>query len=681
MNNHFVISCLSALAQASVLVVLAWPLVPGARRLSAARFSTVCRLVMAGAVVVALSDFVRNVRGAADEAGASRGMVSGGVNRLPEAGGDAVEALWRVEGNEETFLSSPPGVARASGVFRAFSLWWTVEPALARTLFGLWLAGAGVVVLTWWHDRRARAALRRRSRVVADDDPLATAARGYEGLPPCRLWVHDGPVAPCVWGLWSPVLLLPAAVRAWPAARLRMIFAHEGAHLRRRDPWWRFLADVFLAAFWFHPLAWGLARHARQADERAADDTVLAREPDAPGYAETLLECARRFTMPAPPRRAAFPMAGRGALPARVRAVLDPQRDRRSADGSTWLAGLLLLAAMAGLAALATPRLVAETAVVATDENDAGNETDRTSQEDDSGEKESRSAWTPIEIKGRDYLRASEVGAFYKFASVDVDPAGDLVFRSPRLAMRWKKSPPAELRINGVKFRTRHVLEHHEGEWMISRDDLVRMLDPVLRPQHIKNAGPLKTIILDPGHGGRDSGATGAGGSEAVFCLDVAQRLQPLLEEAGFTVRLTREDDRFVSLGDRAAAAEGVTDGVVVSLHFNSSRSAGDRGVQTCFPAAGLGNEEHLGAAVALATAVHASCLQQTKAPDAGVMAAEFSLMRRLSHLPVIFINGGNLGFDDEAATIATDAYRERLAVAIADGVKSYRHAVGRTRK
>lgn len=469
--------------------------------------------------------------------------------------------------------------------------------------------------------------------------------------------------------------MLPAAARSWSGARLRLVLAHEGAHLRRRDPWWRCLAGVLLALLWFHPLAWSLARRARQADERAADDAVLAREGDAPGYAETLLECARLFAVPAPLRRAAFPIAGPGMFPERVRAVLDPRRDRRAAGMGTWAGGVLLVGMVAGLVAVGAPRLVAAEAM---DEGDRGEGMDAVEEveaaveeREEVKEKPAASSWTPIEVEGRKYLRASEVGAFYKFPSVDANQAGELVFRSPKLVMRWKTSP-SELHINGIKFRTLHPLRLHEGAWMISGEDLAKVLDPVLRPRHIKNAGTLKTIILDPGHGGPDSGATSSGGSEAEFSLDVARRLRPWLEKAGFTVRLTREDDRFVSLSDRAAMAEGVTDGAVISLHFNSSPLAEDRGVQTGFPALGLGHDEHLGAAVALATAVQASCLHQLKAPDAGVMAVEFGLMRRITHLPVIFIKAGNLSFDDEAAALATEAYRERLVAAIANGVATY---------
>ncbi len=680
MNNHFVISWMSALAQATVLVVLAWPLVVGARRRSAARFSTVCRLVMAGAVVLAPAVFVLSAWPAADGAGPAEVAVARSVSRLPAESDEAAMALWRENGEIRSSGSSPAVEAESSRTVFSFVPRWTIDPVVGRRFGWLWLAGVGAVALPWLRGRWVRASLWRQSHAVADDDPLAVAIRVSDVVPACRVRVHEGPVTPCVWGLWRPVLLLPVAACDWPLERLRLVLAHEGEHLRRRDPWWRCLAGVFLALLWFHPLAWSLARRARQADERAADDAVLACEGDAPAYAETLLDCARLFAAPAPLERAAFTMAGPGGLPARVRAVLDERRDRRAAGAGTWAGGLLLVGVVAGLAAIGAPRLVAaeaeeEASVVEMVEKDEEDQKKEEEQKDDGDGKAASSAWTPVEIGERVYLRASEVGAFYKFPSVGVDAAGEMIFKSPKLVMRWKTSPRA-LHMNGIKFRTLRPWERHEGEWMISREDLTRIVDPVLRPRHIKNAEPPKTIILDPGHGGRDSGATSGGGSEAAFSLDVARRLRPLLEKAGFTVRLTREDDRFVTLSDRAAVAEGVTEGAVISLHFNSSRLPEDQGVQTGFPAVGLGHDEHLGAAVALATAVQASCLHQLKAPDAGVMAVEFGLMRRLIHLPVIFINGGNLSFDEEAAAIATEAYRERLAVAIASGVVTYRHAI-----
>ena len=73
--------------------------------------------------------------------------------------------------------------------------------------------------------------------------------------------------------------------------------------------------------------------------------------------------------------------------------------------------------------------------------------------------------------------------------------------------------------------------------------DVVKIIEPILRPQKIKNAGPVRTVILDAGHGGIDSGATGPLGKEKDATLDVVIRAKKLLQENGYQVRCTRLTD------------------------------------------------------------------------------------------------------------------------------------------
>jgi len=83
----------------------------------------------------------------------------------------------------------------------------------------------------------------------------------------------------------------------------------------------------------------------------------------------------------------------------------------------------------------------------------------------------------------------------------------------------------------------------------------------------------LQTIVIDPGHGGDDLGARGAGGTEEKrITLEVARRLRALIEtRLGVRVILTREDDRRVSLDDRAAVANNNKADLFLSLHLNAA--------------------------------------------------------------------------------------------------------------
>ena len=94
----------------------------------------------------------------------------------------------------------------------------------------------------------------------------------------------------------------------------------------------------------------------------------------------------------------------------------------------------------------------------------------------------------------------------------------------------------------------------------------------------------MQTVVLDPGHGGRDPGAIGVGGiREKEVTLKLAEALAEDLRAEGFNVVLTRKDDRAVSLEERTAIAEAAGGDVFVSLHANAAHRRSARGVETYY--------------------------------------------------------------------------------------------------
>src|ERR1041384_8203340 len=90
-----------------------------------------------------------------------------------------------------------------------------------------------------------------------------------------------------------------------------------------------------------------------------------------------------------------------------------------------------------------------------------------------------------------------------------------------------------------------------------------------------KRAAPFALVVIDPGHGGQDSGTIKNGIAEKNLTLDVAHRLERLLQERGIVVALPRADDTYVSLQDRAIMANNQPESVFVSIHFDEGgRSA-----------------------------------------------------------------------------------------------------------
>ena len=87
-------------------------------------------------------------------------------------------------------------------------------------------------------------------------------------------------------------------------------------------------------------------------------------------------------------------------------------------------------------------------------------------------------------------------------------------------------------------------------------------------------------LVIDPGHGGHDPGATGKGVTEAEVVLDVALRLEKLLQKApGVEVILTRRSDEFIALQERTAIANREGADLFLSIHANASSNAQARGV------------------------------------------------------------------------------------------------------
>ena len=100
-------------------------------------------------------------------------------------------------------------------------------------------------------------------------------------------------VVPVTVGLLHPRIILPESSGKWPRAQLDAVLAHEGEHIRRRDPLFQWIALLNRAIFWFHPLAWWLERKLSGLAEEACDAAVLDRGYDPRAYSEYLLDLAR----------------------------------------------------------------------------------------------------------------------------------------------------------------------------------------------------------------------------------------------------------------------------------------------------------------------------------------------------------------------------------------------------
>ncbi len=209
--------------------------------------------------------------------------------------------------------------------------------AVKAALVAIWLAGLAVAIVRIARSYRAAAAIVRRA------SPFASAAspRGARVLITAEL------TTPAVSGLAAPVILLPAEAVEWPGDRLRAVFAHEIAHIRRRDGVLELVVQLACALHWFNPLLWSAARNLRSERELACDDRVVAAGLEPRSYAAALVQVARAALGPG--RTALLTMARPPELERRVRRLLGPRRRAlgpcrvRAAAG--WLAVALFMPA------------------------------------------------------------------------------------------------------------------------------------------------------------------------------------------------------------------------------------------------------------------------------------------------------------------------------------------------
>jgi N-acetylmuramoyl-L-alanine amidase len=198
-------------------------------------------------------------------------------------------------------------------------------------------------------------------------------------------------------------------------------------------------------------------------------------------------------------------------------------------------------------------------------------------------------------------------------------------------------------------------------------------------------------VVLDPGHGGQDSGAIVNGIVEKDLTLDIAQRLDRLLQARGMATVMTRVGDSYSSLAERAALTNRVPDCILISIHFNEGNKKVSSGIETYYAdhqitsdtpivswlpflqrtAAQAPNLE----SQALAGCVQDALVTRTQAVNRGTKAEQFFVIARVHH-PAVLVEGGFLTNKDETAKLANPDYRERVAAAISEGIVNYRDAL-----
>lgn len=173
----------------------------------------------------------------------------------------------------------------------------------------------------------------------------------------------------------------------------------------------------------------------------------------------------------------------------------------------------------------------------------------------------------------------------------------------------------------------------------------------------------MKTIVIDPGHGGKDPGATGGGVQEKAVALNVTKKIGAYLEARGCTVMLTRETDVFVELSDRARMANSAKADLYVSIHCNSVRDNAR--------ATGMEVYHYTHASEAskrAARVIYDKLLPVCGLRGRGVKAKDLAVLRETA-MPAVLVELGFISNPSDRAKLTNFAWQDDAAQAIADGI------------
>lgn len=189
------------------------------------------------------------------------------------------------------------------------------------------------------------------------------------------------------------------------------------------------------------------------------------------------------------------------------------------------------------------------------------------------------------------------------------------------------------------------------------------------REQPVKNTTrTFTTVVVDAGHGGRDSGAVRRyGPPEKVVALDVAKRLNQKLRESQLRTVMTRTSDVFIPLDSRVAIQNAQKNSIAVSIHFNDSGRRRIHGFETYY---------YSPVAYRLAQRIQNNLLTLPRAVNRGVHPANFRVLRNATY-PTVLVECGFLSNRSEARSARSSDYRDQLADKIAEAIVEERYGPG----
>lgn len=186
------------------------------------------------------------------------------------------------------------------------------------------------------------------------------------------------------------------------------------------------------------------------------------------------------------------------------------------------------------------------------------------------------------------------------------------------------------------------------------------------------NPKQLKTVVIDPGHGGYDAGSVGINGTiEKNSTLSISLKLGAILEKKGFNVVYTRESDKVTwpsdnkkDLAARAAIANEASADIFISIHLNTFHMEEVRGTETYYNKVSIEGKK-------IAELIQKQIVNDVNLKDRGTQPGNFSVLKKVT-APAVLIELGYISNRSEESLLNSISYQNKISGAIADGIYTY---------
>lgn len=290
-----------------------------------------------------------------------------------------------------------------------------------------------------------------------------------------------------------------------------------------------------------------------------------------------------------------------------------------------------------------------------------------------------------VQHAGGTYLLLADIARYY---GMDLRTKGHRMELQSRYSRLQFERDRREMTLNGVSVHQSFAPSFWRGQPVIGADDFQSIIEPVLRPLCLRPK-PVRRIVLDPGHGGKDPGAAGERSEEKDIVLALAHRIRRHLLKHGYDVVMTRSGDQFISLLNRSEKANRADADLFVSLHANAVDNASVRGIETFVltppgapstygskrTATSAKGDDFINHSMRLGYEIQRQLVAATRAKDRGIRRANFAVLRK-TQAPAVLIEAGFITNRQEERRLNSADHQERMAVAITEGIRRYAKAV-----